>query len=401
MEKSWKKKTSLFLASQAISLFGSSLVQFAIIWYITLKTNSGLMMTIATLCSLIPQVLISLFAGVWADRYNKKVLIILSDGLIALATAIITILFFLGIDSLWLLFVVLAIRSFGSGIQSPTVTSFIPELVPEQHLMKINGLNTTIQSIMLILSPAVSGALLANVNLEYIFLIDIITALIGIFIFMTVKVNYVKKEIIKGNYFISIKEGLVYAKSHKLIARMIVYLLLANILITPLSTLTPLLVTRTFGTEPLYLTLNEIVFFVGSVIGGIFISIWGGFKNRIHTIGIGCILCGVFSICLGIPINLVFYLVSMGLIGFVMPMFNTPFITLLQENVEADKQGRIFSLITMLSSTIVPLSMIFFGPLSDAVKIEWILIINGILFLVATIYLMRDKVLNKVIDLDN
>ena len=75
MEKTWKKKAGLFLTSQAVSLFGSSLVQYAIIWYITLETQSGVMTTLATLCGFIPQVLISLFAGVWADKYNKKKLI--------------------------------------------------------------------------------------------------------------------------------------------------------------------------------------------------------------------------------------------------------------------------------------------------------------------------------------
>ena len=135
MEKTWKKKAGLFLTSQAVSLFGSSLVQYAIIWYITLKTQSGVMTTLATLCGFIPQVLISLFAGVWADKYNKKKLIMLADGTIALATLVIAILFLAGFDFIWLLFVVLCIRSFGSGIQTPTVTSFIPEIVPEQHLI--------------------------------------------------------------------------------------------------------------------------------------------------------------------------------------------------------------------------------------------------------------------------
>ena len=194
MENNWKQKTGLFLLSQAISLFGSSLVQYAIIWYITLQTQSGVMTTLATLCGFIPQVLISLFAGVCADKYNKKMLIILSDGAIACATLIIAVLFLSGLNSMWLLFLVLVIRSFGSGIQTPTTTSFIPEIVPENKLMRVNGLNSTIQSIMLILSPAASGALLSNVALEYIFFVDVITAVIGISVFSFVKVEPRKKK---------------------------------------------------------------------------------------------------------------------------------------------------------------------------------------------------------------
>lgn len=395
MENNWKKKTGLFLTSQAISLFGSALVQYAIIWYITLQTGSGVMMTLSTLCGFLPQVVISLFAGVWADRYNKKMLIMISDGLIALSTLTIAILFFMGINHIWLLFVVLGIRSFGSGVQTPTTTSFIPELVPEKQLMRINGINTTIQSIMLILSPAISGALMANFPLQYIFLIDVVTAIIGISIisFVSIEKKKTKKE--KGNYFASIKEGIVYTKRHKLISRLFIYLIIANILVTPLAILNPLLVTRTFGSNPWFLTLNEVIFSFGNILGGILISIWGGFKNRIHTIGLGCFICGLLCVFMGFPFSFVIYLILMGLTGITMPLFNTPFITIFQEQIDPDKQGRVFSLITMVSGSIMPLSMIFYGPLADYIKIEYLLIVTGILFIIAFIFFVKDKVIQK------
>lgn len=395
MENNWKKQVSLFLTSQAISLFGSSLVQYAIIWYITLQTQSGVMTTIATLCGFIPQVLISLFAGVWADRYNKKLLIILADGAIALSTLIIAVMFLLGFDAMWLLFLVLAIRSFGSGIQTPTTTSFIPEIAPENSLMRINGVNTTIQSIMLILSPAASGALLANVNLEYIFFIDVITAIIGISILAFVKVEKKRRAEGKVEYLASIKEGVLYTKNHKLVSRMFIYLVLSNILVAPLAIMTPLMVTRSFGAEPWYLTLNEVVFFIGNIIGGILISSWGGFKNRIHTIGTGCIICGALSVLMGLPFGFVFYLIWMGLCGVSMPMFNTPFITIFQENVDPDKQGRVFSLISVVTGAVMPLAMVIFGPLADFVKIEYILIVTGALFIAGSVFLINDKVIKN------
>lgn len=395
MEKSWKQKTGLFLSSQAISLFGSSLVQYAIIWYITLETKSGVMTTVATLCGFIPQVLISLFAGVWADKYNKKMLIILADAAIACSTLVIAVLFLTGIDSMWLLFLVLVIRSFGSGIQTPTTTAFIPEIVPEERLMRVNGVNSTIQSIMLILSPAASGALLANVDLGYIFFIDVVTAAIGIFIFSFVRVNYQKRVKEKVDYFASIKEGVSYTRNHKLVSRLMVYLVLANVLIAPLAILTPLMVTRSFGADPWYLTLNEMVFFVGSILGGVIISAWGGFRNKIHTVGLGCLICGGLAVLLGLPFPFIVYLIWMGLCGVTMPMFNTPFITLFQETVDADKQGRVFSLISVVTGAIMPLAMVIFGPLADYVKIEIILIITGILFIAGTIFMIKDKVIKN------
>jgi len=115
MDINWTKKTALFLIGQTITLFGSMLVQYSISWHITLTTKSGLMLTIITICGFAPQILISLFAGVWADRYDRKKLIILSDSMIALSTAVLAVLFTLGYDMIWLLFVISAVRSVGSG----------------------------------------------------------------------------------------------------------------------------------------------------------------------------------------------------------------------------------------------------------------------------------------------
>ena len=134
----WKTKIALFLTGQTISLFGSCLVQYAIVWYITLTTQSGIMMMISTLCGFLPQVLISLFAGVWADRYHRKRLIICADTLTAVSTLILAILFLAGQGSLWLIFLVSGIRSIGQGIQTPAVQAVIPLLVPQDKLMKVN-----------------------------------------------------------------------------------------------------------------------------------------------------------------------------------------------------------------------------------------------------------------------
>lgn len=134
MKETWKKRIVLFLTSQTISLFGSLLVQYAISWYITLRTQSAVMMTISIICGFLPTFFLSPFAGVWADRYNRKILIILSDSMIAISTLFIAILFILGYDSLWLLFLISAIRSLGTGIQTPAVNAFIPQIVPEDKL---------------------------------------------------------------------------------------------------------------------------------------------------------------------------------------------------------------------------------------------------------------------------
>ncbi|GJM81963.1 hypothetical protein HMSSN139_44590 [Paenibacillus sp. HMSSN-139] len=120
-KEQWRRNIVLFLSSQTVSLFGSSLVQYAIMWYITLNTKSGIMMTLYIICGFIPTFLLSPVAGVWADRYNRKVLIMLSDGMIALSTLVLALLFLMGYEEAWLLFVMAAIRALGSGVQTPAV----------------------------------------------------------------------------------------------------------------------------------------------------------------------------------------------------------------------------------------------------------------------------------------
>ena len=100
-------------------------------WHITLTTESGLMMTLYIICGFIPTFILSPVAGVWADRYNRKMLIILADGLIAMATLILAILFLMGFDAIWLFFVMAAIRAFGTGIQMPAVGAILPQIVPQ------------------------------------------------------------------------------------------------------------------------------------------------------------------------------------------------------------------------------------------------------------------------------
>jgi DHA3 family macrolide efflux protein-like MFS transporter len=149
----WKKNTALFLAGQGVSLLGSSLVQYAIMWHITLTTQSGAMMTISILCGFLPYFFMSPFAGVWADRFDRKKLIMLSDGMIAAVTLIAAVIFLSGYSELWLLFAISAVRALGGAVQAPAVGAFLPQLVPQEKLTRVSGINSTLQSSIMLVSP--------------------------------------------------------------------------------------------------------------------------------------------------------------------------------------------------------------------------------------------------------
>ena len=143
----WKGIGAAFLSGQAVSILGSGLVQFAIIWFVTLRANSGTALMIITLTSFIPQLVVAPFAGVWADRHDRRWLIILADSAIALVTLAMALLFLFGYDRVWMIYIAAAIRSLGGGIQSPAIKALIPQITPKSELVRINGIYSTIENI--------------------------------------------------------------------------------------------------------------------------------------------------------------------------------------------------------------------------------------------------------------
>ncbi len=394
----WQRKATLFLSGQAVSLFGSALVQYAIVWYITLSTQSGSMMTISALAAFLPQVLISLFAGVWADRYNRKFIIIAADILISVPTFILAILFLLGYKELWLLFLITGIRSIGSGLQTPAVSALIPQIVPPDKLARINGINGSIQSMTMLLSPAASGALLSLSTIESTFFVDVVTAIIAVSIMLALDIPIHKGAAAKHDQsqIEDLKAGIRYAGQHVFVRSLLVFYAICFLLITPVAFLTPLMIARTFGEEVWRLTANEMVYFIGSSLGGAVFAIWGGFKNRVYTFALACALFGVFTVALGLSNTFLTYLLFMGLAGLGMPFFNNPVMVLLQEKVDPDMLGRVFSMIQIVGSTALPLGMLGFGPLANVVSVEDLLIITGVLLALLGVSLFYNKGLRSV-----
>lgn len=396
INKFWKKDIILFLVSQVISLFGSSLVQYAIMWFITLKTQSGIMMTISIICGFLPTFFLSPFAGVWADRYNRKMLIILADSSIAIATLILAILFLMGYDAMWLLFVTSAIRALGSGVQTPAIGAFLPQLVPEDQLTRINAINGSMHSLIMLVSPMISGALLSVASIETIFFIDVVTAAIAVTILLfLVKVPVHEKALSKQeiSYFEDMKKGFDYIKNHDYVRNFFIFCAFFFFLISPVAFLSPLQVTRTFGNDVWRLTAIEITFSIGMMAGGALMASWGGFKNKIHSMTLSVFITGAGTFALGVTPNFWIYLFFMAIIGVVMPIYNTPSTVLLQEKVEPDFLGRVFGVLGMISSSMMPLGMLIFGPVADIIKIEWLLIGTGIALFIQGFFLVGNKVL--------
>ncbi|EQG43487.1 major Facilitator Superfamily protein [Clostridioides difficile DA00134] len=322
----WKKKVILFLASQYISLFGSSLVQMAMIWYVTLQTSSGVWVTVLTVCSFIPQMIISFFAGVWADYYNRKVLIIVSDSTIAISTLVL-ILFMMSSNGttseLIAISVISVIRSLGSGVQTPAVNAMIPQLVPEEHLMRFNGINSSLQSIVQFIVPIVAAAILGFGNkINQVLLIDVFTAIIAIVLLIFIKIpkHDIPKQTEKVSFFADMVSGIKYCFSDKFIRKVLFTYGAFMLLCVPSGFLIGLLIERTFGKGYIYLSIIEMIGFLGMVLGGLIIGVFGGFKNRNKTFFLAILSYAIFSIILGLVTQAWQFFIFMFFTNFSIPI---------------------------------------------------------------------------------
>ena len=376
----WKKRVTVFLVGQTISTFGSLLVQYALLWHLTLTTKSGLVLALAAVFGFLPQAIVSIFAGVWADRVNRKLMIIVSDSTIALTTLALAFFMLSGVDDLWLIFLVMAVRSLGAGIQMPAISALIPQIVPTDKLMRVNGLNSSVQSSLLILGPVAAAAIYSTMSLAAILFIDFVTAAIGLLLLATIAVPTLSRaaSLEKPSYFADLREGLKYIFGNDLVRWVMVIYSVVFLLIVAPSNLSPLMLVRTFGGDVWLLTVLELSFGVGMVAGGALMAIFGSKVDRLGMMVGTSVIFGVLAVVMGFTTNLILFYSLFFLIGLAVPAFSTSSMTLLQETVEPERQGRVFGFVGIVMAVAMPLGMAVLGPLADVVSVEILLIVTGV-----------------------
>ena len=395
----WQKRILLFLTSQCITLFGSTLVQMAIVWYATMQTASGVWVAAFTVGSYLPQFLISFIGGVWADRYHRKKLIIGADMLIAFATFIM-VLAIPHISSepalLGGLLVMSVVRSFGAGIQTPAVNAVIPQLVPAQQLMRYNGINATMQSVVNFAAPAAAGAVFAVSTLRTTLMIDIVTAVLGTGLLSCLVLPKQDTSFEKSGVLSDMKIGVRYAFSDRGIGKLLIIYGLFTFFCVPAGYLAGLLVRRVFGDTYWYLTAVEVVGFAGMMAGGVAMSTWGGFRSREKTLAAGLLAFGSFAIGMGFSKNFILYLGLMAFYGVALTMVQTAITTMLQERTDTSMQGRVFGLLGTMYAGFLPLGMTVFGALADIIPLQWIMIGSGIALILIAVITYSHRVLKGV-----
>jgi DHA3 family macrolide efflux protein-like MFS transporter len=278
----------------------------------------------------------------------------ISDGFIALVTLILFILFRLGLQHLWLILLASVLRSLGTGVQGPSVSAILPQLVPLAHLTRIQGISQSISSVLFMLAPAVGGMVLGLMDISWTFLLDVVTATIALPLFVFIKVDPIQRAKKTTPVVHAMFEGVRYTFGNPVLRSLIIYYSFAFFLLTPAAILTPLLVDRSFGAGVWRLTVNEVSWTVGNLIGGILVSLRGHFNDKVKAIAISLVaLCIGFAL-LGVAPFFSLYLLIMALVGIFMPILTTAETVMIQKITPSNKRGRVFSIVQVLSGSTIP-----------------------------------------------
>jgi len=380
---SWRRDVAVFLTGQTASMFGTFLVSYAVSWYLTLTLHSGLVQTLAILFGVVPQGVIAIFAGVLADRMNRRTLIVISDATIAVATIVLATIMSTGYRELWFIYLILFIRACGAGVRQPTVSALIPQITPEDQLIRINGAFQTIQSAMQLVAPIAAGAVLGALDIVTVLWIDVVTATLGIVLVLTIRVGKVERSGEPQHFLRELGDGFRYTAAHRQVRWVLILFGATMLMAAAPAFLTPLMVARSFGSDVWLLTLNEVAFGLGMMAGGILLASLG---KRIARQGVlivlGAVALGVLTIGMGLSPNVWVFYAFMLLTGLSLPAMFTPATTLLQTHTEPEFMGRVFGLVALVSTLAMPIGMVIFGPLADTVRIEDLLVVSGALMIV-------------------
>lgn len=373
LPNNWALRFFAIWGGQAFSLFGSALVQFALVWHLTRETGSATVLAIATVFALLPQIVLGPIAGTFVDRNSRRLVMILADATIALVTLGLAYLFFSGQVEIWHIYVAMFIRSAGGAFHHPAMAASTSLMVPQEHLSRVAGLNQTLQGMVSIIAPPVGALLVEVLPTQNVLLIDVGTALVAILPLLFLSVPQPVRQVVEGqaghstSFAQDFKEGFLYMVSWPGLLGISIMATLINFLFTPMSALLPLLVTGHFGKGALELGLTDSVFGIGMILGGVTLGVWGGFKRKIITSLVGILGFSVGVSLIGIAPADLFPLAlgGMFIVGFLSPIVNGPIHALLQTVVRKDMQGRVISILVSAASAMMPLGLLIAGPLSD------------------------------------
>ncbi len=388
----WKKRFFILLTGQAISIITSGILQMAIIFYLTNKTGSALVLSLATLAGFLPQALLGPFIGVWVDRWSRKLVMIAADLFIAIVGGMLAIAALFMELPVWLVLLVLFLRSIGSAFHTPAMSAVTPLIVPADQLTKSAGFAQAIQSIGYIVSPAGGAFLFLVWPMEMVIALDIAGAVIASITVAMVSIPKPNKSetAVTGNFVRELKEGYMALRENKGLFSLLWIGTLYMFVYMPISALYPLMSIQYFGGTAAHAAAAEITFAVGMLIGGIILGAWGGFKKKTLTICLSIFLMGVSLATAGIlpQTGFIGFAVCCVVMGFSSPLYGVQSV-LYQEKIKPEYLGRVFSLSMSLMSVAMPVGLLFSGMFSEQIGVHRWFLVSGVVIIAISLLTLK------------
>jgi DHA3 family macrolide efflux protein-like MFS transporter len=379
----WRRRFFAIWGGQKLSWIGSGLATFALIWWLTDRTGSATVLAMGSLLSMLPAILLGPLTGALVDRWDRRWIMLIADGAIALISLWLAYLFWRESLQIWHVYVIMFARSLGSAFHDPAINASTTMLVPKEKLPRIQGLNSALIGAVNVISPPL-GALLINwLPLHWIMGIDVISAIFAMLPLLFIDIpqpERPKGDAVTFTVWDDMREGLRYVWNRPGLRMMFFLPSLLKIALMPAISLIPILVTQHFGGEALELGWMNAIWGAGMVLGGLLLSAWGGFRRHIVTSLMGLIGVGIGSLIVGIAPTTAFGLglTGMFLVGVMLSLTDGPLTALLQTIVPQDKQGRVFGVVMSAFNLATPVGMAVGGPISDAFGVHILYILSGV-----------------------
>lgn len=380
--KDWKLRYWTIFIGQSLSLLGSSLTQFVLMWWITDSTGSISYLAIAGMAALLPQALLSPLGGVLADRYNRRLIMIVSDAICALCMVVLILLFLNNSIELWHAFVMMAIRGAMQAFQGPASAASTAMLVPKSFIIRAAGLNQMMQGVTLVASAPLGAFAISILPLGWALGIDVITAILAIvplFMFTIPQIRQPKSSDFLGKIKTEFIEGLSLVWQNHGLRRLYGLLGCVVLIVMPSYTFVPLLVKEYFNGGATEVGVMEGLAGVGMLLGGVIVTAMAP-KRKIVWILIGSTLtCLSLSFVAFTPASLFWLAAVWWLVnGITFIFLNAPLTALLQTTIPNQLQGRVLSLLNTIMALAAPVGLALATPLGEIIGIRWLFAVAGI-----------------------
>ena len=375
---------------QAFSLVGTNLVHFALVWYLTESTGSATALAMASLVALLPQILIGPFAGALVVRWNRRAVMLIADSMIALATVILAALFALNTAETWHIYLLLFVRALGGAFHWPAMLASTSLMVPARHLSRVGGMNQALFGAANSIVPPLGALLLELLPIEAILSVDVGTALVAIVSLAFVAIPQPEPSVVTVDasaddrtthtVWDDMLSGLRFLWQWPGMLMLVSIGMLIRATVGPGIALLPILARDHFGGRALQFAWLQTAGGIGTVVGGVLLSVWGGFRRRIVTAMVALALDGVAILAMGLvpPNRLWLAVAALFVAGVVEPSVLGSLGAIAQATIPPGMQGRVFSLSSAGGSILAPLGLALAGPVSDALGAQVWFLFGGI-----------------------